>query len=46
MRSILLIGTFYGTEMAWALGLNAVYAAFCLFLRSARVGGSLLQLGE
>jgi len=51
MRSILLHGVFDPTELWWALGLNAVYlsvgyAAFSWFLRSARVNGSLLQLGE
>jgi ABC-2 type transport system permease protein len=51
MRSILLHGTFNATEMWWALALNAVYllagyAAFRFFLRSAKVSGSLLQLGE
>jgi ABC-2 type transport system permease protein len=51
MRSILLHHTFNAEELVWALGLNALYlvvayAAFRVFLRSARVSGSLLQLGE
>jgi ABC-2 type transport system permease protein len=51
MRSILLRGVFDATELWWALGLNAIYllvgyAAFSWFLRSARINGSLLQLGE
>lgn len=51
MRSILLHGTFAASELWWALGLNAIYllvgyTAFSWFLHSARVNGSLLQLGE
>jgi ABC-2 type transport system permease protein len=51
MRSILLHGTFNASELWWALGLNAVYflvgyLAFRWFLQSARINGSLLQLGE
>jgi ABC-2 type transport system permease protein len=51
MRSILLHGTFDAKELWWALGLNAVYLligylAFRWFLQSARINGSLLQLGE
>jgi ABC-2 type transport system permease protein len=51
MRSILLHGVFDASELWWALGLNAVYlvvgyGAFSWFLQSARVNGSLLQLGE
>jgi ABC-2 type transport system permease protein len=51
MRSILLHGTFNASELWWALGLNAVYflvgyLTFRWFLQSARVNGSLLQLGE
>lgn len=51
MRSILLHGAFNASELWWALGLNALYflvgyLAFGWFLQSARVNGSLLQLGE
>src|SRR5688500_2079283 len=51
MRSILLHGTFDAGTLWWALGLNAVYfvvgyLAFRWFLRSARINGTLLQLGE
>ena len=51
MRSILLHNTFDVTELWWALSLNAVYLlagylTFSRFLASARVNGSLLQLGE
>jgi ABC-2 type transport system permease protein len=51
MRSILLHGTFDASDLWWALGLNAVYLlvgylAFRWFLQSARVNGTLLQLGE
>ncbi len=51
MRSILLNGTFDAGTLWWALGLNAVYfvvgyLAFSWFLRSARINGTLLQLGE
>jgi ABC-2 type transport system permease protein len=51
MRAILLHHTFEASELWWALGLNAIYLlvgymAFSWFLQSARVNGSLLQLGE
>lgn len=51
MRSILLHHKFDATDLWWALGLNAIYlaagyATFSWFLNSARVNGSLLQLGE
>jgi len=51
MRSILLHNTFDPTELWWALSLNAVYllvgyVTFSRFLESARVNGTLLQLGE
>lgn len=51
MRSILLHHTFDARELWWALGLNAVYlavgyATFSWFLASARVNGTLVQLGE
>jgi ABC-2 type transport system permease protein len=51
MRSILLHNTFDAGELVWALALNAVYllaayVSFRYFLRSARVNGALLQLGE
>lgn len=51
MRSILLHNTLDVAELWWALGLNAIYLAigylsFIWFLRSARVNGTLLQLGE
>jgi ABC-2 type transport system permease protein len=51
MRSILLNGTFDANELWWALSLNALYLligylAFRWFLQSARINGSLLQLGE
>ena len=51
MRSILLHGTFNANDLWWALGLNAVYfligyLSFRWFLQSARINGSLLQLGE
>lgn len=51
MRSILLHDTFDAKELWWALGLNAVYlvagyATFSWFLASARVNGTLVQLGE
>jgi ABC-2 type transport system permease protein len=51
MRSILLHHTFDATDLWWALGLNAIYlavgyATFSWFLGSARVNGTLLQLGE
>jgi ABC-2 type transport system permease protein len=51
MRSILLHNTFDVKELWWAVGLNAVYLVagyltFSRFLASARVNGTLLQLGE
>ncbi len=51
MRSILLENTFDANSLWWALGLNAIYlavgyATFSWFLGSARVNGTLLQLGE
>ena len=51
MRSILLQNTFDLTQLWWALGLNAVYlfvgyVTFSWCLTSARVNGTLLQLGE
>ncbi|HEY8277863.1 MAG TPA: ABC transporter permease, partial [Methyloceanibacter sp.] len=51
MRSILLHHVFDATELWRALALNAIYlvvgyVAFSYFLRSARINGSLLQLGE
>jgi len=51
MRSILLHNTFDAMDLWWALGLNAIYLAvgyvtFSWFLGSARVNGTLLQLGE
>lgn len=51
MRSILVHHTFDHTQLLWALGLTAVYlvagyAIFTWFLMSARVNGTLLQLGE
>ncbi|MGH6867106.1 MAG: ABC transporter permease [Methyloceanibacter sp.] len=51
MRSILLHDTFDPAELWWAVSLNAVYlaagyATFRWFLRSARINGTLLQLGE
>ncbi len=51
MRSILLHHVFDATELWRALALNGIYLvigylAFSYFLRSARVNGSLLQLGE
>jgi ABC-2 type transport system permease protein len=51
MRSILLHNTFDVRELWWALGLNAVYllagyVIFSRFLASARVNGTLVQLGE
>jgi ABC-2 type transport system permease protein len=51
MRSILLHNTFDVRELWWALGLNAVYllagyVIFSRFLVSARVNGTLVQLGE
>lgn len=51
MRALILDGVFDAGAMWWALGLNAVllgigYACFRCFLRSTRVNGSLLTLGE
>jgi ABC-2 type transport system permease protein len=51
MRSILLHNAFDPNELWWALSLNAVYLlvgylTFSRFLASARVNGTLLQLGE
>lgn len=51
MRGILLHNTFDVTELWWAIGLNAVYLlagyiTFSWFLASARVNGTLVQLGE
>ena len=51
MRSILLHRTFDAKELWWALGLNAIYLvvgylAFRWFLQSAKVNGTLVQLGE
>lgn len=51
MRSILLHHTFDVTQLWWAIGLNAIYIVagyltFRWFLASARVNGTLVQLGE
>jgi ABC-2 type transport system permease protein len=51
MRAILLEHRFDASDLWWALGLNAVYliigyVIFSRFLASARVNGTLLQLGE
>jgi ABC-2 type transport system permease protein len=51
MRAILLEHRFDANDLWWALGLNAIYlivgyVVFSRFLASARVNGSLLQLGE
>jgi len=51
MRSILLHNTFDASDLWWAMGLNAIYlvvgyATFRWFLASARVNGTLVQLGE
>jgi ABC-2 type transport system permease protein len=51
MRSILLHNTFDVTQLWWAMGLNAIYIVagyltFRWFLASARVNGTLVQLGE
>ncbi len=51
MREVLLEGTFDAARMLWALGLNVVvfalgFLSFRLFLRAARVNGSLSQMGE
>jgi ABC-2 type transport system permease protein len=51
MRAILLEHRFDANALWWALGLNAIYllvgyVTFSWFLASARVNGTLLQLGE
>ena len=51
MRSILLHHTFDARELWWAAGLNVIYLlvgylTFSWFLASARVNGTLVQLGE
>jgi ABC-2 type transport system permease protein len=51
MRAILLEHRFDANDLWWALGLNVVYlvigyVVFSRFLASARVNGTLLQLGE
>lgn len=51
MRGILLHNVFDVSELWWAVGLNAVYlvvgyVTFSRFLASARVNGTLVQLGE
>ena len=51
MRGILLHNTFDVTQLWWAVGLNAIYLVvgyltFSWFLASARVNGTLVQLGE
>lgn len=51
LRALVLEGRFDALLMFKALGLNAVYfaagyAAFAYFLHSARVNGSLVQMGE
>ncbi|HWB47278.1 MAG TPA: ABC transporter permease [Hyphomicrobiaceae bacterium] len=51
LRGIVLRGTFDGTLMVKAFALNVLYfslgfAAFRYFLQSARVHGSLVQMGE
>jgi ABC-2 type transport system permease protein len=51
MRGILLHNVFDVNELWWALGLNAIYlivgyVTFSRFLASARVNGTLVQLGE
>jgi len=51
MRGILLHHAFDIGELWWALGLNAIYlvvgyVTFSRFLASARVNGTLVQLGE
>ena len=50
-RGILLHVVFEVRELWWALGLNAIYllvgyVTFSRFLASARVNGTLVQLGE
>src|SRR6516162_11380250 len=51
LRAIVLRGDFVGSLMVKALALNAVYfaagwATFAYFLQSARINGSLVQMGE
>ena len=51
LRAIVLEGAFVGTLMVKAFALNVLYfilayAAFAYFLQSARVHGSLVQMGE
>jgi ABC-2 type transport system permease protein len=51
LRAIVLEGTFLGHLMVKAVALNVVYfiagfAAFAYFLRSARIHGTLVQMGE
>jgi ABC-2 type transport system permease protein len=51
LRAIVLEGAFVGQLMAKALALNLVYfvagfAAFAYFLQSARIHGTLVQMGE
>jgi ABC-2 type transport system permease protein len=51
LRGIVLEGMFHGRLMLIALALNAIYfvagfAAFGYFLRSARINGTLVQMGE
>jgi ABC-2 type transport system permease protein len=51
MRGILLHNVFDVNELWWALGLNVIYlvvgyVTFSRFLASARVNGTLVQLGE
>ena len=51
LRAIVLEGAFVGHLMVKALALNVVYflagfAAFAYFLRSARIHGTLVQMGE
>ena len=51
LRAIVLEGTFVGHLMLEAFALNAVYfaagcATFAYFLKSARINGSLVQMGE
>ena len=51
LRAVVLQGAFVGDLMAKALALNAVYfaagcAVFAYFLQSARINGTLVQMGE
>jgi ABC-2 type transport system permease protein len=51
LRAIVLEGAFVGPLMIKSLALNALYfilgyAAFAYFLQSARVHGTLVQMGE